>query len=182
MLEAVRTITQAEEDFKERKGLGGGGPSGARRGKKWKFTVSTTSVTAKCVKKQYTSKAKVDYKGKKAGERRVKKEGAVAPAGEVTHTVWAEAHKGVDQKVVDQRKSDKVCTQFGLRSHAWKYGRKPVRVSVVYRGPAKLKRQALLALRQCPQVATVALDGQGESSRRVVRRPPAWAFEDDKIL
>ena len=92
----------------------------------------------------------MDYKGKKAGERRVKKEGAVAPAKEVIHTVWAEAHKGVDQNVVDQRKSDKVCTQCRLRSHAWKYGQKPVRVSVVYQGPAKCKRQGLLALRQSP--------------------------------
>jgi len=51
LLQAVRTITQAEEDIKEWKGLGGGGPSGATRGKKQKFAVSQTSVTAKLVKR-----------------------------------------------------------------------------------------------------------------------------------
>jgi len=36
-LEAVRTVTRAEEDFKERKDLRGGGPSGTTRGEKRKF-------------------------------------------------------------------------------------------------------------------------------------------------
>jgi len=64
---------------------------------------------SKGVKKQYTAKEKVEYQKKIAWERRVKKEGAVAPAGEVKHTVWAEAHKGVDQKSVDKRESDSEC-------------------------------------------------------------------------
>jgi len=38
----------------------------------------------------------VDYEKKKAGERKVKKEGSVAEAGEVKHKVWVQAHKGVD--------------------------------------------------------------------------------------
>ena len=36
----------------------------------------------------------------------MKKEGSVVPKGEVRHLEWAEANKGVDQKVVDKRKSD----------------------------------------------------------------------------
>jgi len=91
-LEAVRTVTRAEEDFKERKDLRGGGPSGATRENKTKFEDSKPTVAAKRVKKQYTGTEKAAYQKKKAGERRVKKEGSVAPKGEVRHTVWSEAH------------------------------------------------------------------------------------------
>jgi len=59
-LEAVRTVTRAEEDFKERKDLGGGGPSGATRGQKRKFEDSKPTVTGKRVKRQYTAKEKAD--------------------------------------------------------------------------------------------------------------------------
>ena len=68
------------------------------------------TVAAKCVKNQYTAKENADYQKKKAGERMVKKESSVAPLGEVKHRVCADAHKGVDQKVVDKRKSDDECT------------------------------------------------------------------------
>jgi len=37
LLEPVRTVTRAEEDFKEGKDLRGGGPSGALRSEKRKF-------------------------------------------------------------------------------------------------------------------------------------------------
>jgi len=138
-LEAVRTVTGAEEDFKERKDLRGHGPSGATRGEQKNFEDSKPTVPAKRVKKQYTAKEKVDYQKKKAGERKVKKEGSVAPAGEVKHNVWAEAHQGLDQKVVDKRKSDNECTRCGMRNHTWKYYRKPIQVSVIYREQSKPK-------------------------------------------
>jgi len=109
----------------------------------------------------------------------VKKEGSVAPKGEVKNTVWSEAHQGVDQKVVDKRKSDKECTRCGMKNHTWKYGRKTIQVSAIYRGQSKPKRQSAFAPKRRPQVATVAVDGQGECSRHAVQRPPAWAFEDD---
>jgi len=86
-LEVVRTVTGAEEDFKERKDLRGGGPSGATRGEKRKFEDSKPTAPAKHVKKQYTAKEKADYQKKKAGERKMKKEGSVAPAGEIKHKV-----------------------------------------------------------------------------------------------
>jgi len=123
-LEAVRTVTRAEEDFKEQKDLRGGGPSGATRGEKRNFEESKPTVPAKRVKKQYTTTEKAAYQKKKARERKVKKEGSVAPKGEVRHTVWSEAHQGVDQKVVDKRKSDNECTRCGMKNHTWKYCRK----------------------------------------------------------
>jgi len=181
-LEAVRTVTRAEEDFKERKDLRGGGPSGTTRGEKRKFEDSKPTIAAKRVKKQYTATEKAAYQKKKAGERKVKKEGSVAPKGEVRHTVWSEAHQGVDQKVVDKRKSDNECTRCGMKNHTWKYCPKPIQVSAIYRGQSKPKRQPAFAPKRRPQVATVAVEGQGESSRQAVQRPPAWGFEDDDIL
>ena len=59
-LEAVRTVTRADQDFKERRDLRGGGPSGATRGEKRKFEDSKPTVTAKRVKSQYMAKEKAD--------------------------------------------------------------------------------------------------------------------------
>ena len=123
-------------------------------------------------------KEKEDYQKKKAGERKVKKEGSVAPAGEVRDKVWAEAHQGVDQKGVHKRKSDNECTRCGMKNQAWKYCQKPIQVSAIYQGQAMPKRQSTFAPTRPPQVATVAVDGDGESSKRALQRPPAWAFDD----
>jgi len=143
---------------------------------------SKPMVAAKCVKKRYTAREKAAYKKKKAGERKVKKEGSVAPTGEVRHRVWAEAHQGVDQKVVDKWKSDNECTRCGMRNHLWKHCRKPIQVSAVHRLQSKPKRPSAFTPKQRPQVATVAVDGTGEGPKRAVRRPPAWAIDDDDIL
>ena len=165
LLEAVRTVTRSEEDFKERKDLSGGSPSGATRGEKRKLEDSKQTVAAKCVKRQYTAMEKAPYQKKKAGERKVKKEESVAPTGEVRNKLWAEAHQGVDQKVVDKRKSANECTRCGMKNHTWKYCRKPIQVSAIYGGQSKPKRESAFAPKRRPQVATVAVDGQGESSR-----------------
>jgi len=117
---SVRTVTRAEEHFKERKYLRGGGPSSTTRGEKRKFQDSRPTVTAKRVKRHYTAKEKADYEKKKAGERKVKKEGLVAPAGEVRNKVWAETHQGVDEKLVDKRQSDNECTRCGMKNKTWK--------------------------------------------------------------
>jgi len=66
-----------------------------------------------CIK-QYKAKEKADYQKKKTVERRVKKDGLVAQAGKVKHMGWADAPKGVDQKVVKKRKSHNECTR-GIR-------------------------------------------------------------------
>ena len=120
-LEAVRTITRMEEDFKEQKSLLVGGASGVTQGEKRKFKDWKPTVNRKRVKKQYMAKEVADYKKEKAGERKVKKEGWVAPAGEIKNRVWAEAPEGVDQKVVNSGKSNNQCTQYTMRNHAWKY-------------------------------------------------------------
>jgi len=96
--------------------------------------------------------------------------------------VWSEAHQGVDQKVVDKRKSDNECRRCGMRNYLWKHCRKRIQVSAVYRGQSKLRRLSAFAPKRRPRVATVALDGKGESSKQAVQRPPAWAFDDDDIL
>jgi len=163
-LAAVRTVTRAEQDFKERKYLQGGCPSGATQGQKRKFEDLKLTVPAKRVKRQYTAKEKADYQKKKAGERRVKKAGSVAPAGEIRNKVWAEAHQGVDQKVLDKPKSDNECMRGRMKNHAWKYCRKPIQVSAVYRGQSKPKRQSAFGPKRRPRGATVAVDGQEESS------------------
>jgi len=138
-LEAVRTVTLAGEDFKERKDLQGGCPSGTTRGEKRKFKDSKPTVTAKRVKKQYRATEKAACQKRKAGERKVKKEDSVAPKGEVKHTVWSEAQQGVDQEVVDKRKSDNECRRCGMKNHTWNYCRKPIQVSAIYRGQSKPK-------------------------------------------
>jgi len=77
-LDAVRAVTRAEEDFRERKSRCGGGPSRATKGEKRKYEDSKPIVTAEHVKKQYTAKEKADYQNKMAGERNLKKEGTVS--------------------------------------------------------------------------------------------------------
>jgi len=98
-----------------------GGPSGVTRGENRKFKDSSPSVAAKGVQKQYSAKEKAHYKARKAGERKVKKEGWVGPTREVKHVVWAEAHESVDQKVLDKRKKDNECTRCGMINHTWKF-------------------------------------------------------------
>ena len=120
-MEAVRTVTCAEEDLKERKRLRGGGPSGVTRGEKKKFEDSRPPLAVKRVKKPYLAEEKANYKARKAEERKVKKEGSVAPAGEVRYILWVEAHQGVDQKVVHKGKKDNKCARYGMKNHAWKY-------------------------------------------------------------
>jgi len=178
----VRTVTRGEEDFKERKDLRGGGSSGATRGEKRKFEDSKPTVATKRVKRQYTAMEMAAYQKKKAVERMVKKEGLVAPTREVRHEMWAEAHQGVDQKVVYKRKSDNECTRCGMKILTWKYCRKRIQVSAIERGQSKPQQQSAFAPKRRPQVATVAIDGQGESARRAAQRPPAWAFDDNNIL
>ena len=159
-----------------------GGPSGPTQAEKRKFEDSKLIVAAKSVKKQYTAKEKADYEKKKAGERRVKKEGWVALVVEFKNRVGAEAHKGVDQKVVDKGKSDNECMQCGMQNDAWTYCQKPVQVLAVHQGQGKAKPQSVFTLKRHSQVATVAADGPGESIQRAVQRPPGWAFKDDDIL
>lgn len=56
-----------------------GRAQGRDKGGKWKFEDTRPLVAAERLKKQYWAKEKVDDKGKKAGERKVKKEKSVEP-------------------------------------------------------------------------------------------------------
>jgi len=67
-LEAVRTVTRAKEDFRERKSLPRGGPSSTTRGEKRKFTDSKRKVAAKCVNKRYLAKEKAEYQKNRRGK------------------------------------------------------------------------------------------------------------------
>jgi len=60
-----------------------GRAQGRDKGGKWKFEDTRPQVAAERLKKQYWAKEKADYKTKKAGERKVKKEGLVELAIEV---------------------------------------------------------------------------------------------------
>jgi len=120
------------------------------KGRKRKFEATRPPIAAQRVKKQYTAREKTVYKAGKVGERKVKREGSVAPKGEVKHGVWAEAHGGVDQKVVDKRKKDNECTRCGMNNHTWKVCPKAVQVSAVYRGPAKRQMTRLMRAEAMP--------------------------------
>jgi len=52
-------------------------------GRKRKFEERMLTVTAKRVKKQYLAKENADYEARKAGERKVQKEGSEALTREV---------------------------------------------------------------------------------------------------
>ena len=79
-----------------------------------KFEDRKPVATAKQVYKQYSAKDMADYKAMKAGETKVKNEGAVAPMREVNHRVWEEDPESVNQKVVDKQKKDTKCTPYGM--------------------------------------------------------------------
>jgi len=76
------------------------------KGRKRQFVDLKPMTSAKRVKKEYAAKEKANYKAMKAVERKGKKEGWVALKGEVKHTMWDEAHEGLNQKCVDRRKND----------------------------------------------------------------------------
>jgi len=112
-------------------------PLGRQEGTKGNGRIRNQLLPQSVSKSHYPVKEKADYPKKKAGPRRVKKEGSVIPAGEVKHTVWAEAHKGVNQKVFDELKNENECARCGMKNNAWKYCRKQVQVAAVYRGQLK---------------------------------------------
>ena len=53
-------------------------------------------------KPKYTTKENRVYPAKKKDEREAKK--LAAPRQEIMHRVWADAHTGIDQKEIDERK------------------------------------------------------------------------------
>jgi len=98
MIGSSQDCKRSRGRFQGRKRSSRGGPSGLTQGEKRRFEDSKPTVPAKRVKIHYKAKEKADYRKKKDGARKVKKEGSVAPAGEIKHKVWAEAHPACRSK------------------------------------------------------------------------------------
>ena len=174
-LEAVRTASTAEKDFAEGRKLGHGDSSGPGSGGKRKQN-EQTMTTAK--KPKYTAKEKRVYQAKKKEEKAAKK--PAAPGQEIMHRVWADAHTGIDQKEIDERKAKKQCTRYTLTNHGWKHCKKEIRISTIQRRPFKLPVGRGKPARPLkPRVAAVADDSRGESSRQASQRPLPWTYMDD---
>ena len=61
-----------------------------------------------------------------------------APRQEIMHRVWADAHTGIDQKEINERKAKKQCTRCTLTNNGWKHCKKEIRISTIQRRPFKL--------------------------------------------
>ena len=131
---AIRTVTKAEEAFKEQRGL--------RHEVSMK---SDSSGKPKCVKdsrektsqKKYSPSEKAAYKAKKAGEKTGKK----APQGQkVEHTNFKDAHSGIHEDEIDKRRKNDGCTHCGIPGHRCKNCRKPIQVSTISRRKIDTRR------------------------------------------
>ena len=131
-LEAVQTAVRKEDDFQDGRKLKNADSSESASSGKRKRN-EPTAATAK--KPKYTTKEKRVYQVKKKEERAAKK--PVAPRQEIMHRVWADAHTGIDQKEIDERKARKQCTRCTLTNHGWKHCKKEIRISTIQRRPFK---------------------------------------------
>jgi len=178
-IEALRQAVRDEEDFQEGKRLKDNNFSGSISSGKRKQDEPITTKTTK--KPKYTAKEKRVYQAKKK-EERVEK-GKAAPRQKIMHRVWADAHTGIDQKIVDERKAKGQCTRCTLTNHGWKHCQKEIRVSTMQRKPLKLRGgRSNHPKPRRPRVAAVAEDSQGETSRQANQRPLAWTFMEDEEL
>ena len=107
-LEALRKAVKDEEDLQERRKLKG--KSFGRVGQKRK---APEQATATAKKPKYTAKEKKVYQAAKKEAAKVKMETG-APRRKIIHRVWKTAHKGIEQKEIDERKAKGQCTQCTL--------------------------------------------------------------------
>ena len=129
-------------------------------------------------KPKYTAKEKRLYQAKKKEEKEARKQ--VAPRQEIMHRFWADAHTGIDQKEIDERKAKKQCTRCTLTNHGWKHCKKEIRISTIQRKPFKLPVGRSKPARPPKlRVAAVADDSRGESSQQASQRPLAWTYMED---
>ena len=120
-LEAVRTASKTEEDFVEGRKLRHGDSSGsASSGKRKRNEPTVTTAT----KPKYTAKEKRVYQAKKKEDKAARK--PVAPRQEIMHRVSDDAHTGIDQKEIDERKAKKQCTRCTLTNHGWQHCKKEI--------------------------------------------------------
>jgi len=178
-IEALRQAIRDEEDFQEGKRLKDNNFSGSNSsGKRKREELTTTNITKKV---KCTAKEKRVYQAKKK-EEKVKKEKA-APRQKMMHRVWAYAHTGIDQKIVDERKAKGQCTKCTLTNHGWKHRQEEIRVSTIQRKSFKLPGGRSYPPRPSkPRVAAVAEDSHGETLQQASQRPLAWTFVEDEEL
>jgi len=97
-IEALRQAVRDEEDFQEGKRLKDNNCTGSNSsGKRKQDEPRTTKITTN---PKYTAKEKRVYLAKKKEEKIEK--GKAAPRQKIMHRVWANAHSGIDQKIVDE--------------------------------------------------------------------------------
>ena len=131
-------------------------------------------------KPKYTAKENRVYQAKKKEEKVARK--PAAPRQEIMHGVWADAHTGIDQKEIEERKAKKQCTRCTLTNHGWKHCKKEIRISTIQRRPFKLPVGRSKPPRpRKPRVAAVADDSRGESSQPASQRPLAWTYMEDDV-
>jgi len=97
-IEALRQAVCDEEDFPEGKSRKDNNFSEWNSSGKRKGVEPTTAKTTK--KPKYTAKEKRVCRAKQI-EQKVDK-GKTAPQQKIMHRVWADAHTGIDQKVVNK--------------------------------------------------------------------------------
>jgi len=178
-MEGLRQAVRDEEDFQEGKRLKDNNLSGSNSsGKRKRDEPTTTKITKK---PKYTTKEKRVYQAKKK-EETVEK-GKAAQRQKIMHRVWADAHTGIDQQIVDERNAKGEYTRCTLTNDGWTNCQKEIRVSSIQRQPFKLPGgRSNHPKPRKPRVAAVAEDSRGETSRQANQRPLAWTFMEDEEL
>jgi len=178
-IEALRQAVRDEEDFQEGKRLKENNFLESNSSGKRKRDKPVTTKTTK--KPKYTAKEKRVYQAKKKKEK--VEEGKAAPRQKIMHRVWADAHTGIYQKIVDERKAKGQCTRCTLTNHGWKHCQKEIRVSTIQRKPFKLPGgRSNHPKPRKPRVAAVAEDSRGETTRQANQRALACTFMEDEEL
>ena len=118
-LEAIRRGVRKEEDFQEERKLKNNDSFGSASSGKRKRNEPTAAVVEK---PKHTAKEKRVYQATKKEEKVVNK--PAAPRQDIVHMVWSDAHTGIDQKEMDDRKDKKECTGCTWTNHGWKHCKK----------------------------------------------------------
>jgi len=178
-IEALRQAVREEEDIQEGKKLTDNNFSELNPSGKRKRDEPTTAKTMK--KPRCTFKEQGVYQARKKDEKVDNRK--AAPRQEIMHRVWADAHSGIDQKIVDERKAKVECTRCTLTNHGWKHCQKEIPVTTNQRKWFKLPGgKSNQAKPRKPRVAAVADDSCGETLRQASQRPLAWTCMEDEEL
>jgi len=178
-LAAIRTITKAEEAFKEQRGIrhepSTKSDSSAKR-KREKDSGEKTS------RKKYSPSEKAAYKAKKAGEKMGK---AASEGQKVEHTNCKDTHSGIHEGEIDKQRKNDGCTHCGIPGNKWKNCRKPIQVSTIGRQKVNTHNSGKFRPKfqpRRPQVAAVADRSRERNSHQVnrIERPRVWDTDMDE--